>query len=217
MSYDFAVLTPEAAGPSEEEALARARDLYDRGSPATAPDRRLRDFVAKLEGAGAADEERGWVSVWPVDAHDLGLAIPTTYANVDDNLVTLLRLAAEKGLVLVDLTASRVHPPAPGEPVGVIAGDGSRLGALTRARLDSLVADLPPEDPWLVLERDREDYVQTHRQDDSTFLLEHRDGSADRHSSSSVADETEVAARMWAWLSRDPAWTSGLTWDRVAL
>src|SRR5262249_52179502 len=106
MSYDFAVLTPESVGVSGHEALAAAGVGVEQGHFAGAgQDRRLRDFVTDLAEAGAADEENGWVSVWPLDIGRDGVAVPTTYADVDSNLITLLRLAARHGLVLVDLNA----------------------------------------------------------------------------------------------------------------
>jgi hypothetical protein len=127
----------------------------------------------------------------------------------------LLRLAARHGLVLVDLNARTVHRPAPGEPVGVKAGDGTRLGALTYRRFESIVSSLPPSDPWLVLERDPDVYVQTLRQEDGTFVLEHRDGSGDLHFSTSVSEAHEVLTRMWAWLRGEPTWNADADWERV--
>lgn len=191
--------------------------IFEQEDPAPEPDGRLENLVDCLEAAGAVDEDAGWVSVWPLDVYDGGVAVPTTYTDVDRNLVTLLRLAAQEGLVVVDLNSEQVYAPAPGEPIGVIAGDGSRLGALTRERLESLLSDLPRPAPWLVLERGHNVYVQTYRQDDGTFLLEHRDGSADRHFTTALADHSEVAARMWAWLSGDSDWSGNLTWERIAL
>lgn len=215
MSYDFAVLTPEAAGASDTEALAAALALFDQQHPAVEADGRLVRLIDELEATGCADEEDGWVSVWPIDVLDGGVALPTSYAETESNLVTLLRLAARERLVLVDLNAEQVHRPEPGEPVGVMAGDGSRLGGLTLERLESLLAGLPDHDPWLVLERAKDDYVQTYRQPDDTFLLERRDGSADQHFTTSVADLGEVRTRMWAWLSGDPTWGHDLAWERL--
>lgn len=216
VSYDFALLTPEVAGATDQEALAAADVLYDQ-EPAAEADPRLRRLVAELEVSGAADEEDGWLSVWPVEVLRGGLALPTTYADVDTNMVTLLRLAARERLVLVDLNAERVHRPEPGEPIGVMAGDGSRLGAVTREKLESLLRDLPDHDPWLVLERAKDVYVQTYRQPDGTFLLERRDGSAHRHFTTSVADRGEVVSRMWAWVSDEPTWSRNLAWERLEL
>jgi hypothetical protein len=216
MSYDFAVLTPEAAGLDDRAAVAAAVAVFEGGSVAGGQaDSRLTSFLADLEADGAANEDDGWVSVWPLDVSADGLAVPTTYANVDNNVVVLLRLAARHGLVLVDLNAEKVNRPAPGEPVGVKAGDGTRLGALTYRRLESLVSGLPTSDPWIVLERGPQVYLQTLRQENGTFVLEHRDGRPDLHFTASVSEAHEVVARMWAWLQGDPDWDANADWERV--
>jgi hypothetical protein len=219
MSNDFALLTPERAGLADPPVLAAAVAVFERESVAGSgqADPRLTAFLADLEATGAADEDHGWVSVWPLHASADGLGVPTTYANVDDNLVVLLRLAARHELVLVDLNAQTVHRPAAGEPVGVKAGDGTRLGALTYRRLESMVSGLPPSDPWIVLERDPEVYVQTLREQDGTFVLEHRDGSADLHFSTRVSEAHEIVTRMWAWLQGEPTWNADADWERVQL
>jgi hypothetical protein len=218
MSYDFAVLTPEAAGSDDASGLTAAISVFEGETPSgRRPDSRLLAFLTDLEAIGAGDEEAGWASVWPLDVGADGIGLPTTYANVDDNFVALLRLAARHGLVLVDLNAERVHHPAPGEPVGVKAGDGTRLGALTQARLESLVRDLPSSDPWSVLERDPHVYVQTLRQDDGTYVLEHRAGGADRHFGTTVPGTEEVVSRLWAWLQRESNWDADLEWEHVQL
>jgi hypothetical protein len=218
MSYDFAVLTPAAAGSDDARAVSAAISVFEGStSPGRRPNSRLMDFLADLEAIRAADGDSGWLSVWPLDARADGIGLPTTYPNVDDNIVVLLRIAARHGLVLVDLNAGQVHRPAPGEPVGVKAGDGTRLGALTHARLESLIHDLPSSDPWIVLERAPEVYVQTLRQDDGTYVLEHRAGAADRLFGTTVPDTPEVITRLWAWLRREPRWDADLEWEPVQL
>ena len=148
MSYDFAVLLPEIVGPDDADALTAAIAVFEGESVDSAgADPRLLSFLTDLEAAGAADDDSGWVSVWPLHAGVDGLAVPTTYGKVDDNLVVLLKIAARHGLVLVDLNAQKVDRPGPGEPVGVKAGDGTRLGALTYRGLQSLIDGLPPSDP----------------------------------------------------------------------
>ena len=216
MSYDFAALTPEAAGLDDVAALAAAVAVFEGENVASGvADPRLTAFLADLEATGAADEDDGWVSVWPLEMSADGLAVPTTYPNVDNNLVVLLRLAARHGLVLVDLNAQKVDWPAGGEPVGVKAGDGTRLGELTYERLESIVSGLPPSDPWIVLERDPEVYVQALRQKDGTFVLEFRAGGADRHFSTTLSDGHEVLTRLWAWLRGEPDWNADADWKRV--
>ena len=215
MSYDFAVLLPECADATEPEVLARASEVSGSAPVAATADPRLLSLLGGLEAAGATDAEDGWVSVWPIEPGEAGLAVPTTYADVDGNLVTLLRLAAADGLVLVDLNSQQVHRPAPGRPVGVMAGDGTRLGALTPERLSVLLAELPPEDPWLVLESGPQQYVQTYREPDGTFLFEWRDGAPGRHFRTSLTDPEAVGRRMNAWLGSVEDWGAGLDWERV--
>lgn len=217
MSYDFAALTPESAGTSDREALATAVAVFEQEELDAEPDPRLQGFVSELAAASAADEVNGWVSVWPLDVGVEGVAIPTTYADVDRNLTTLLKLAAGAGLVLVDPNAETVYPPAPGQPIGVVGGDGTRLGALTRERLESLLAGLPPEDPWLVLERGPNLYIQTYRQGDGAFLFERRDGSPDRHFRTTLPDRDSVASRIWAWLTGEPDWDVDLDWQHIEI
>ena len=215
MSYDFAVLAPELAEGDDSARLAVALAVFESDDVASNRDPRLFAFLADLDLAGAADPENGWASVWPLDVVPGGVAVPTTYAHVDDNLVVLLRLSARHGLVLVDLNSETVHRPEPGEPVGVKAGDGTRLGSLTYPRLESLLSGLPASDPWLVLERDQDVYVQTLRQQDGSFVLEYRDGDPDRHFGTKVADVQEVLDRMWGWLNDRPDWSVDADWDRV--
>ncbi len=217
MSYDFAVLTPESAGGDDQAALAAAVAVFESDQAATDPEPRLTAFLTDLEAAGAADEDDGWVSVWPLEVSTGGVAVPITYADVDSSLVVLLRLAARHGLVLVDLNREKVDRPAPGEPVGVMVGDGTRLGALTYPRLESILGNLPASDPWIVLERGPDAYVQALRQGDGSFVLEHRDGGPAQHFGTTVAGADEVQRRMWAWLRGEPDWSTGADWERVQL
>jgi hypothetical protein len=78
MSFDFAVLTPQAAGSDDASALTAAISVFE-GETSTAkrPDRRLMAFLADLEAVGAGDEDEGWISVRPLTASAEGVALPT--------------------------------------------------------------------------------------------------------------------------------------------
>ena len=216
MSYDFVVVTPEAAGLDDGAALAAAVAICEGEDVVSSyADPRLSALVADLEASGAADEEAGWVSVWPLEVGSRGLAVPTTYTDPDSNLVTLLRLAARRGLVLVDLTSKKVDRPITGTPVGVKVGDGTRLGALTYERLESLLDDLPASDPWIILERDTEVYAQALRRDDGSFVLEYRDGSPESHFGTTLSGKGAVLKMLWAWVEDEPTWNDHAKWERV--
>ncbi|MFC7490463.1 MULTISPECIES: hypothetical protein [unclassified Knoellia] len=153
MSYDFAALVPEAAGRTDDETLAAAAELIDDESSPETVDPRVAAFHAELSSIveGLPDGEQ-WVSVWPLAPTAQALFVPVTYPSADDALLTLLRLASRHGLVLVDLSSDSVDHPVPGVPVSVRGGDGTRLGALTRDRLNALVQAVGGEEPFLVLD-----------------------------------------------------------------
>ena len=215
MSYDFVALLPEVAGSDDATALHLGSDTFG-AEPATDVDERLTGFLGELEQLDPDSDEHGWVSVWPLEPTTNGVPVPTTYEDVGGNLTTLLRLAARHGLVLVDLNAESVHQPAPGLPVSVRSGDGTVLGALTRPRLENLVAGLSGDDPWLVLEKAPDVYAQTLRESDGSFVLEHRAGGPDRHVSCVVSSADETVTRLWRWLDADDKWDEDLDWQPVA-
>ena len=98
MSYDFTVLTPEAAGLDDRAALAAAVTVFESETVADGQaDPRLTAFLADLDAAGAADEDGGWISVWPLNVSADVLTVPITYADIDNNFVVLRRLAARHG------------------------------------------------------------------------------------------------------------------------
>jgi hypothetical protein len=215
VSYDFAALLPECAGETHTDALEAAARVYGDAGAAD-PDPRLREFVAALMASGAGDEGHGWLSIKPLDVQTEGVAVPTTYGAVTEHLITLLRLCAAQGLWLVDLSAAIVHPPGPGVPVGVMAGGGTYLGAVTAERLAGLAASLPLDEPWIVLERADQTYAQARR-GGSGWELEHRDGGPDRHFATIVADEQELVERLWGWVEQRAGWGDGLRWSKLDL
>jgi hypothetical protein len=214
VSYDFVVLLAEVAGSDDATALRVGADTFE-ASPVADGDARLTGFLGELEQLDPGSDEHGWLSVWPLAATTDAVPVPTTYEDVEGNLATLLRLAARQGLVLVDLNAEVVHRPAPGLPVSVRTGDGTVLGALTRERLERLVAGLPASDPWLVLEKAPEVYAQTLRRSDDSFVLEHRVGGPDRHWSCEVSSADATVTRLWRWVDADDDWDEGLDWQPV--
>ncbi|HMG28575.1 MAG TPA: hypothetical protein VK585_00455, partial [Jiangellaceae bacterium] len=135
MSYDFAVLTRQAAGSDDASAITAAISVFE-GETSTGkrPDSRLMALLADLEAIGAGDEDEGWISVWPLTASAEGVALPTTYPNVDDNIVVLLRLAARYGLVLVDLNADNSGANGPFDTGVVRTGPYARRSAGARPR-----------------------------------------------------------------------------------
>lgn len=165
MSHDFAVLTPELPGLTTGPRSARlSRSSRARTFPAARRIHDLAAFLADLEAEGPGDEDGGWVSVWPLGIGRGGIGVPTTYGDVDNNLVPCSGSRPVTDSSLPECRESGLARAR--EPVGVKAGDGNRLGGLTYQRLESLLSGLPSSDPWIVLESARQVYVQTLRRED---------------------------------------------------
>lgn len=213
MSYDFAVVVPEAVGDGVADTNTEAQRLADDTESTDAVDERIAAFHDDLVAlVDALPEDGQWLSVWPLEPAPRALSLPVPYSEADEALLTLLRLAATHGLVLVDLSSDAVHDPSPGVPVSVRGGDGTRLGALTRERLGELVTGLAPPDPYLVLDRgDR--FAQTYLESAGTYLLEH--SGPDGHVGATVTDPEDVVTHLWRWLTDDPDFGSGLTFSAV--
>lgn len=60
-----------------------------------------------------------------------------------------------------------------------------------------------------------QEYAQVTLSEDSTFLMEYRDGSADRHFAGQSTDKRVVHAAMTGWAFRLPGWQDLLEWHPV--
>lgn len=49
------------------------------------------------------------------------------------------------------------------------------------------------------------------------FVLEHRDHSADRHTSCTLRDQDVLLAALLGFISGNPAWKAGLGWQKATL
>ncbi|WP_273652770.1 hypothetical protein [Cellulomonas fimi] len=110
-----------------------------------------------------------------------------------------------------------------------------RSKAVLRARVeDGTTYDDPSEDAlfllfediesgdgtWLVVEnltdRSHQTYAQCARQDDGSYEVEHRAGSADRHFTTTVLDFRAAHEVVTAWAFDLPGWQD-LPWERLEL
>lgn len=70
---------------------------------------------------------------------------------------------------------------------------------------------------FLVVDRlddpDRQTYMQTILEG-GAFVVEHREGSPDRHFRAVAPSKQEVHAVFMAWVQGDDAWRAGLAWER---
>ena len=60
-------------------------------------------------------------------------------------------------------------------------------------------------------------YAQTLRDEDGSYLVEHREGNAERHYSTTVPDLRSAHALLIGWAFERPGWDDGPSWSPVVL
>jgi hypothetical protein len=72
---------------------------------------------------------------------------------------------------------------------------------------------------FLILERTSDaagqTYAQALRQDDGSYLVEHREGDAQHHYGTVVADLRAAQTLLAGWAFERPGWDAGLAWSPV--
>lgn len=70
---------------------------------------------------------------------------------------------------------------------------------------------------FVVVERladtDRQTYMQVLRNEDGSYLVEHREGAADRHFQGTTVDWREAHAVLVRWAFERPGWRESLQWE----
>jgi hypothetical protein len=73
---------------------------------------------------------------------------------------------------------------------------------------------------FLIVERtadpDGLTYIQTLRQDDGSYIVEHREGGQETHLGTTVPDMREAHRVLTAWAFELPDWADGLDWSPVS-
>ncbi|WP_328401472.1 hypothetical protein [Nocardia sp. NBC_00403] len=97
-------------------------------------------------------------------------------------------------------------------------GDGTTLPYLTKELVEDLLADPPdPNNPFLVIEREEQNYVQTCLDSDGVYELEYREGSEGEHFRVHTSDRSLVRDVVWAWSTDNPWWRDAVQWRNVDL
>ena len=81
-----------------------------------------------------------------------------------------------------------------------------------------LLEDIRDKDElFMIVERVRDasgqTYMQVIREDDATYRVEYRDGSADRHFFAVTADLREAHAVLTTWSFELPGWDTAMQWQ----
>lgn len=214
MSYDH-VLLPSgvATTPDEVDAYLTAQ----RGLP---EDRVVAELAAELNERDAAlPEPDGFLAESPVGGAETGAAlyVSSPYDAIGHLRGLLFDLATPRAYAVYDPQLAWLLDPAGHIPVTVTHGGAGEFPYLTETLIHQWIPDLSDPNPYLIVEREPQVYIQTFRDAEGDYTLEYRDGSPDRHFGTRLGDADRVAALIWDWTSGDRTRLTALDWEPIRL
>ncbi|MEV3960838.1 hypothetical protein AB0M34_08055 [Nocardia sp. NPDC050193] len=214
MSYDHVLLPSGVAStPAEVDAYLTSQQ----GLPETAE---IAAMAAELNARDAElPEEDGFLSVAPLGGAPTGavLPVPSPYDAIGFVRDLLFRLATPRDYAIYDPQLTWLIDPAGHIPVAVTHGGAGQFPYLTEALTTLWVRELGDPNPYLIVERAPEVYIQTYRESADAYALEYRDGGADRHFATRVSGPDTVAGLVWDWTREDRTRLDRLTWEQLML
>ena len=165
MSYDFGVIPVDTVGNLEE-----AKRIYSAmcEGPEGDPPAQVIDLINELERRDEIGDD-GFLSVWPVDADARGAVLCTRRWN--DLTYTILDLTKHRGLAVLDVQIPRLYDPRGRVDVHVSLGGGTKLPYLTARILGDAIARPHWSDPYIVVRRAEQLFVQAFYPPDTECVL----------------------------------------------
>ncbi|MET8795301.1 hypothetical protein ABZV91_02380 [Nocardia sp. NPDC004568] len=214
MSYDHVLLPSGVAStPAEVDAYLTSQQ----GLPATAE---ITAIAAELDARNAElPAEDGFLSVTPLEGTSTGAVLPVAspYDSIGFVRELLFQLATPRGYAIYDPQLIWLVDPAGSIPVTVTHGGAGEFPYLTEALATLWVHELIEPNPYPIVERAPETYIQTYRDSADDFTLEYRDGGSDRHFATHVSGPDAVAALIWDWARDDRTRLDELSWEPLRL
>lgn len=213
MSYDH-ILLPSGVATSVDEVDAYLAS--QEGQPESAE---IAQIAAVLNGRnGELPVDDTFLSVESVGgATGTTLYVPSPYDAVGFVRNLLFDLATPRGYAIYDPQLSWLIDPQGHIPIRVTHGGAGEFPYLTEELAHRWVAGLADPNPYLIVERGEQRYIQTYRDPDGGYILEYRDGSPKQHFGTSSDDPAQVARVIWGWATEQPDAGAELAWDRVKL
>ncbi len=210
MSYDFFVFPADRADGLEEAlALYEATALTGTASPGGPVAR----FVADLGALSPTVSAGGFLSA-PVDGSDDGAYVCTSWDDPMGNLRAVAGAARPHDLAVLDVQLGALYDPRGALDVVLTTEAGPQLPFLTRAVLTEVMTHVREgRYHWVNLSRDDASFVQTFRDDDGSWAVEHREH--DGHFAARIGDGSLVEGLLWAWARGDGGWRAMLEFSPV--
>lgn len=195
-------------------------DVYlttQQGQPETAV---VAELAAELNARNAdLPESDSFLSVSPLGGAPTGavLPVPSPYDAIGFVRDLLFELATPRDYAVYDPQLTWLFDPAGHVPVTVTHGGAGEFPYLTAALAATWVHELAAPNPYLIVERAPEVYIQTYRESAEDYTVEFRDGGPDRHFTARVTGPGAVADLIWDWARQDRARLDRLSWERLEL
>jgi hypothetical protein len=214
VSYDHLLLpSGVATTPAEVDAYLTGQ----RGRPETEP---VAAIAAELNRRNAAlPKADGFLAEHPVGGADTGavLHISSPYDAIGHLRGLLFELATPHDYAVYDPQLTWLIDPAGHVEVAVTHGGAGEFPYLTRALIEHWIPGLAEPNPYLIVERGPQVYIQTLLAPGGEYTLEYRDGAPDRHYGTRLADAQQVAELIWDWATEDRTRLNTLNWTPVDL
>lgn len=207
MSYDQYLLPAASA----KDATSAAAFLASHGGP---PLPAAADLAARITARDSAAAEHAFLSMSPLGASGDTVSVPAMFSRVSEARDAVFEEAIRAGYGVYDPQLDIVFDPR-GAVAGTITSSSSGVfPVIARSAIAPLVERLKSDD-YLIVETVDETYIQTRRDGPDEFSLEVRDGSADRHFSTTLSTADAVSSAMLRWL--EGGWTvlGDLDWSRL--
>jgi len=210
MSYDFFVFPAEWADGLEE-----ARAVYESSSArgTLTPGGPMASFLSSLAEA----TPDGVLQGEPV-GHDGAVYVATTWTDPMGNLATVAGPARAHGMSVLDVQLDAVYDPRGALDATLQTEAGPQLPFLTEPILHDVLSHiLDGRYHWVNLARGDEVYVQSYRDEDGSWAVEHREGVPDQHFVARTTDATLVEELLWSWARDDGGWRAMLQFAPIVL
>jgi hypothetical protein len=145
------------------------------------------------------------------------LHVPCPYDAIGYVRQLLFALATPLNYALYDPQLAWLIDPAGSVPAAVTHGGTGEFPYLTEALAQLWVSELTPPNPYLIVERADQIYMQTYRAESGEFTVEYRDGAPNKHFGTTLTDAATVGALIWEWATDDRTRLQTLPWTRVEL
>ena len=214
MSYDFFVFPAERAD-TLEEALAIYESTAVRGE--LSEDGAVARFVGELNTRVPTQSAGGFLAV-RADGTDAGSYVCTSWDDPMGNLRVVAEVARPHDLAVLDVQLGALYDPRRALDVALQTEAGPQLSFLTRAILGEVMQQIQDgRYHWVNLSRDGSHFVQSFHDDDGSWAVEHREGSAREHFAARTTDAELVADLLWSWARGDGRWRSMLAFSPIEL